>query len=48
MATSIAQGGSGFRYFFRGVYDYLSGKEPGSLTVDSSAVPDYQARKFIE
>jgi len=45
MATSIAQEGSGFRYLFRGVFDYLCGRQP---TIDSNAVPDYQVRTLID
>ena len=48
MALSIAQGGMGFRYLFKGVYEYLCGREPLSITVDVNMIPDYPARQALE
>jgi len=47
MATSIAQGGSGFPYIHKGVYEYLTGKDPNNLTLDYTAIPDYEVRVIV-
>jgi len=38
----------GLRYLFKGVYEYLCGREPLSITVDVNVIPDYVARKALE
>ena len=48
IATSIAQGGSGFPYLYEGVYEYLCGKEPNSVSTTASVIPDYAARSVVE
>ena len=47
MATSLAQGGSGFPYLYKGVYEYLTGKAPKNVTVDYTAIPDYNVRVVV-
>ena len=48
LALSVAQGGMGFRSLFKGVFDYLCGKEPRSITLDVNVIPDFPARKALE
>ena len=48
IALSIAQGGFGFPYLFKGVYEYLCGKESTSVTVSASVIPDCAARSCVE
>ena len=45
---SVAHGGSGFPYLYKGVYEYLCGKQPSSVSITASVIPDYAARKVVE
>ena len=33
---------------YKGVYDYLCGKEPNSISIAASVIPDYAARSAAE
>ena len=46
MAASLAQGGSGFPFIYKGVYEYLCGRDLGLVTVAPTAIPDYEVQKI--
>lgn len=48
MAVSIAQGGSGFPFLCKGVYQYLCGKEVSHIDVASTAIPDYDIQAIVD
>ena len=48
IATSVAQGGCGFPYLYKGVYEYLCGKESNNISITASVIPDYVTRNVVE
>lgn len=48
MATSLAQGGSGFPYFASCIYQYLRGVSLQDLSVSIDDVADYDVRALLE
>ena len=47
MAVSLSQGGSGYPYICKGVYDYLCGKELNEITIDYTIIPDYDIKLLV-
>ena len=48
MAMSICQGGSGFPFFGKATFDYISGQDVESLVATVEEVPDTDMRKLVE
>ena len=48
MAASIAQGGSGFPFIYKGVYEYLCGRDLGLVTVVPKAIRDYDVQEIVK
>lgn len=48
MATSIVQGGSGFPFLCKCVYEYLSGQDVDVTTVDYTVIPDSDIRAILD
>jgi len=48
MAMSICQGGSGFPFFGKAMFDYICGQDVESLVATVEEVPDPDTRKLVE
>ena len=48
MAMSICQGGSGFPFFGRAVFNYICSQDIAKLVVATEETPDPNIRKLIE
>lgn len=48
MATSVVQGGSGSPFLYKGLYSYITGKEPSDLEPDHRIIPDPEVEDFVD
>ena len=47
MSVSLSQGGSGYPYICKRVYDYLCGKELNKITIDYTIIYDYDIKLLV-
>jgi hypothetical protein len=48
IVMSIAQGGNGFPFFDKSVYDYICGKSTNEIHVDMDSIPDSQVHLLLQ